>query len=111
MNTKCGHACDLSNGKLRPELLNPEQGLDQAKLHDKGNLIKKIIELASTMKRKKIELTAQYQACQHPSMGEGGTHEVPPLDEELLTIDSCGGRESPFYSVMWSLRGYPCSTR
>lgn len=41
MNTKCGHDCDLSNGKLRPELLNPEQGLDQAKLHDKGNLIKK----------------------------------------------------------------------
>lgn len=28
------------------------------------------------------------------SMGEGETHEVPPLAEELLTINGCQGKKS-----------------
>lgn len=40
----------------------------------------------------------QVQARPNPSMEGGGGHTVLPLAEELLIIDNCQARRSPFFS-------------
>lgn len=50
----------------------------------------------------------QHQAGQNPSMGGGGTHEVPPLAEEPLAVGGYWEKKNEFSSGMQALRSYLC---
>lgn len=58
----------------------------------------------------RLRLT-QDQASQHSNVSREGVHKVPPLMEELFKAYSCYWRKSPFSSMVWSMVGFPCSSR
>lgn len=53
----------------------------------------------------------QDQASQHSTVNTRGVHKILPLIKELFKVYSCLWRKSPFSSVVWSMVGFPCSSR